>query len=359
MSTEASSTIRAGHGAVFGRRTEQYSGVAWTNIRAGHGTYQQKRLPDTCRLGHAWLKTKGLKHATSFLESRPMILLTCAGSRTQRHVLEALQPYKVPIRAYGRSLDAAFLGQRGVKDIRTGDLLDRDALAGAMEGVQTVIHMGPPLQDKETTIGQFVIDAARRAGVARFIYISVIHPQIDHLMNHRAKLIVEDYLIGSRLNFTILQPQHYFQNIAVREVIAGGKVTLPYSMERDLGFVDMVDLGEAAALVATQPGHDYATYQISSSEHLSGNAIADFLSKISGKPVAAERMSIQAFCDHYARHFAPDASSLDWTIDAITRLFSYYDHYGIRGNGNVVKWLLGRPAGSFEAYVKRELAKTR
>lgn len=287
-----------------------------------------------------------------------MILLTCAGSRTQRHVLEALQPHKALIRAYGRSLDAAFLKQRGVQDIQTGDLLDRDALGRATAGVHTVVHMGPGLQDKETTIGQFVIDAAKRAGVARFIYISVIHPQIDYLMNHRAKLAVEDYLVCSRLNFTILQPQHYFQNISVRDAIASGKVTLPYSMERDLGFVDMADLGEAAALVATQPGHDYATYQISSSEYLSGNAIAGILSRISGKPVLPERMSIQAFCDHYASHFAPDASSLDWTIDAITRLFSYYDRYGIRGNGNVLKWLLGRPAGSFEAYVKRELAKT-
>jgi len=287
-----------------------------------------------------------------------MILLTCAASRTQRHVLEALQPRKAVIRAYGRSLDVAFLKQRGVQDIQTGDLLDRKALGRAMVDVHTVIHVGPGLQDKETTIGQFVIDAAKRAGVARFIYISVIYPQIDYLMNHRAKLAVEDHLVGSRLNFTILQPQHYFQNISVRDAIARGKVTLPYSMERDLGFVDMADLGQAAALVATQPGHDYATYQISSSEHLSGNAIAGLLSKISGKPVLPERMSIQDFCDQYARRFAPDASSLDWTMDAITRLFSYYDRYGIRGNGNVLTWLLGRPAGSFEAYIMRELART-
>ena len=72
------------------------------------------------------------------------------------------------------------------------------------------LHMGPPVQDKETTIGQFLMDAARRAAVVRFNYVAMIHPQIVRRMNHRAKFAVEDHLSGSRLNFAMLQPQHYF-----------------------------------------------------------------------------------------------------------------------------------------------------
>lgn len=285
-----------------------------------------------------------------------MILLTSANSRTQRHVIDALAPSGQQLRAYGRSLNQAWLGERGVTDIVQGDLLDQEALAAAMRGVRTVVHLGPGLQQRETTMGEFVIDAAKRAGVERFVFISVIHPQIDYLMNHRAKLAVENHLINSRMNFTILQPQHYFQNIAVRDSIARGTLTLPYSMDRELGFVDMADLGAAAALVATQPGHDFATYEIASSDHLSGDAIASILSSISGQPIAGERMTIDAFIEHYGAHFAADAAGLDWTADAITRLFSYYDRYGIRGNANVLTWLLGRAPGTFLDYAKREVA---
>jgi len=285
-----------------------------------------------------------------------MILLTAANSRTQRHVIKALAPSGQPLRAFGRSLDAAWFGARGVTDLRNEDLLDRAALADAMRGVGTVIHVGPGLQQQETTIGTFVIDAARRAGVERFVYISVIHPQIDYLMNHRAKRMVEDHLIGSRLNFTILQPQHYFQNVPVHRAVDSGQVTLPYDMDRELGFVDMADLGAAAAKVVTEPGHEYATYEIASHEHLTGNAIAAILSDLSGRSVTAARMPLQAFIDGYAAHFAPDEFGVDWTADAITRLFSYYDRYGIRGNGNVLTWLLGRPPTPFESYVRRELA---
>lgn len=285
-----------------------------------------------------------------------MFLLTSANSRTQRQVLSALASSGRPIRAYGRSLDRAWLAGHGVEDVRSGDLLDRAALFEAMRGVDTVIHLGPGLQQKETTMGEFVIDAAKRAGVGRFIYISVIHPQIDYLMNHRAKRMVEDYLIGSRLNFTILRPQHYFQNVAVRDAVESGAFALPYSMERPLGFVDMADLGAAAALVATAPGHDFATYDIASNEHLSGNEIASLLSDISGRSVSPARMPLQDFIDGYAKYLAFDETGVDWTADAITRLFTYYDRYGIRGNGNVLTWLLGRPPTSFAEYVRRELA---
>ena len=51
------------------------------------------------------------------------------------------------------------------------------------------------------------------------MYISVIHPEIDDLVNHKAKLAVESHLINSRLDWTVLRPQHYMQNILVARVI--------------------------------------------------------------------------------------------------------------------------------------------
>lgn len=288
-----------------------------------------------------------------------MILLTAAGSRTQRSVLAQLRQADVKIRVFGRSLDAAWFAEQGVTDLIEGDILEhRQTLRAAMHGVETVVHLGPGLNGSEATMGRFVIDAARDAGVSRFIFISVIFSQIDYLMNHRAKREVEDYLISSRLPFTILQPQHYFQNIDVPAVIKSGVVALPYAMDRPLGFVDMIDLGEATAKVILEPGHDYATYPIASDEHLSGEDIAGILSRMTGRRIGSHRIPLDEIVAMLAPHFGRADGNIDASADIITRLFTYYDRYGIRGNGRVLEWLLGRPATTFEHYAARSLGPT-
>lgn len=41
------------------------------------------------------------------------------------------------------------------------------------------------------------------------MYSSVLNPQLRKLMNHDCKRHVEEYLIESGLNFTVLQPSHF------------------------------------------------------------------------------------------------------------------------------------------------------
>jgi len=140
----------------------------------------------------------------------------------------------------------------------------------------------------ETIMGTGMIDAAQTLGVRRFVYISVIHPEIDDLINHKAKLAVEAHLIKSRLDWTVLRPQHYMQNIAVAKVVQDGRLVMPYPITTRLGHVDMQDLAEAAARVASEDGHSSATYDISAEENLSVEEICKIISRISGKSVQAQ-----------------------------------------------------------------------
>ncbi len=103
-----------------------------------------------------------------------------------------------------------------------GDLLDPDDVRQALEGVRSVIHIGPPMHPREAEMGHGVVSAARRAGVEHFVQFSVTHPQLEPLLNHQAKLAVERHVLMSRLPFTILQPMHYMQNIDVAHVGAEG-----------------------------------------------------------------------------------------------------------------------------------------
>jgi len=285
------------------------------------------------------------------------IFLNCAGSRTQGAVMQALKARGADVRAYGRSLDPRAMAERGAAEVYEGGMLDIEALEEGMQQAATVIHVAPALQDKEVAMGQFAIDAARRAGVGHFIYISVIHPQIDYLMNHRAKLAVEDYLIGSGLPFTILRPMHYFQNVDIAAAVETGRMQFTYSVERPLGFVDMADVGEVAARVATEEGHHYATYDLCGVEHLTGIEMSMALGRLAGREILPVRIPLDRLVEMLAPMLASDGVSVDWTASAIERLFLYYDRFGLNGNANVLRWLLGREPGRFLDYARREIAR--
>ncbi|WP_255326518.1 SDR family oxidoreductase [Sphingobium sp. EM0848] len=272
--------------------------------------------------------------------------------------MDALQARGAAFRAYGRSLDPVAMAARGASEVIEGSMLDIEALAEGMEEAATVIHVAPALQDKEVAMGQFAVDAARRAGIGHFIYISVIHPQIEYLMNHRAKLAVEDYLIGSGLPFTILRPMHYFQNIDVAAAIETGRMQLTYSVEQSLGFVDMADVGEVVARVATEEGHDYATYDLCGPQHLTGMEMSMMLTRLAGREVLPVRIPLDRLVQMLAPVLASDAVSIDWTASAIERLFLYYDRFGLNGNANVLRWLLGREPGTFLDFARLQIARS-
>jgi uncharacterized protein YbjT (DUF2867 family) len=283
------------------------------------------------------------------------ILVSAANGKTGRNVISALlaRGDAPSIRALlRRPASTAIAGVTAVY----ADLSEPKTLGPALHEVDTVIHYGPSLHPHETTMGMNMIDAAKSAGVRRFIFISVIHPEIENLLNHKAKLAIEAYLINSRMDWTVLRPQHYMQNINVERVVAQGKLAMPYPVETVLGHVDMRDLAEAAAKVATEPGHAYATYDVDAAEHLSVTDIAATVSRLSGKPVQAIALDPYDFVNNVGPHWGEPLS--DYAIEAFHRLFGYYARFGIYGNANVLTWLLGRRPRSFEDYVRNALEGT-
>lgn len=274
------------------------------------------------------------------------VLVTAARGKTGRRVIAALQRHApdMTIRALSRR---TFDGE-GIEAI-SGDLDDPVARNQAVDGVDVVIHYAPPMHPREVAMGTGMIDAAVAAGVPRFIYISVLHPQIDDLLNHQSKLRVEAHLINSGMRWTILRPQHYFQNIDVLGSISQGQMLAPYPPETKLGHVDMNDLAEAVAKVVLEPNHDYATYDIASAEHLTVAELCATIADSCGTPVAPREISPAQVVAQIAASHPLTA----YSEEAFHRLFGYYARRGIYGNPNVLTWLLGRAPGTFREYVKR------
>lgn len=276
-----------------------------------------------------------------------MILVTAAAGRTGSHIISELAARDQSVRAFVRR-ERPELISVGASELFVGDMLRQDDWHRACEGVSTVIHTGPISAD-ETVMGRWAVDAAKAAGVKHFVYNSVCHPQTEWLLNHQNKLRVEDHLINSGLPFTILQPMHYFQNIDVRFAVAQGIYSSPYSPAVGLSFVDLADLAAVAAQVAGDPGHHYATYEICGPDHLTSTDVASLLAAITGKPIRNEQIPVDEFVQRIP-------GNEGYVGDFLIRLMTYYGRYGIRGNPNVVTWLLGRPPNTLSHYVARQLS---
>jgi uncharacterized protein YbjT (DUF2867 family) len=277
-----------------------------------------------------------------------MIAITAATGTTGRHVLRALSAAGHDVRALvhsGARLEEA--RSYGAREAVVADLTRPDELAGALEGCNALVHIGPPMHPRETTVGQNAIDAAKQAGVGHVLLMSVTQPQIEPLLNHQAKLAVERHLLASRLPFTILQPMHYMQNVDVADCVKTGVFRQPYSLDRPLSFVDLADVGEVAATVLADPArHLWATYELCGTDTLTGHGIARVLTEASGTEVRAEQIDV--------RDMLPEGAP-DYTVDGFIRLTTHYDRYGLLGNPNVLRWLLDREPTTLAQYAHREL----
>lgn len=283
-----------------------------------------------------------------------MILVTSASGRTGRSVVKALVRAGQHVRAIDIDPAVETLASPGAIGTVVGDLLDADALQRAMVDISCVIHIGPAWHPREAEIGHAVVSAARTSGVAHFVQFSVIHPQLEPLLNHQAKLTVERLVLTSRMPFTILQPMTYMQNADVRESLANGVLRRPYSIDTPLAHVDLEDVSEVATLVVREgPRHHFATYELCGTDCLSARGLAEIIAAESGRQVTAEKVALASMPLAQGLSRENRSETEDYRLDGLTRLVDHYERYGLTGNPNVLTWLLGRRPTTFREYVRR------
>lgn len=143
-----------------------------------------------------------------------MILVTGAAGKTGRTIIQALAKSGETVRALVHRFDqVSSLRALGVDDVLVGDLRDQASMDRAAQGVRAIYHMAPNISPDEVSIGKTIIAAAQSADVERFVFHSVLHPQIEAMPHHWLKARVEELLFASGLPFTILQPTAYMQNV--------------------------------------------------------------------------------------------------------------------------------------------------
>ena len=280
-----------------------------------------------------------------------MILVTGASGKTGRAIIRALVAKGQQVRAMVRRVEQARPTESlGAREVVIGELRDEATLRQAAQGVRAIYHICPNVHPDEIAIGKAATTAAQAAGVKQFVFHSVLHPHVESMPHHWNKLRVEEALFKSGLAYTILQPAAYMQNVlAGWDAIARqGVYRVPYSLQAPMSLVDLEDVAEAVATILTQPGHAGAIYELAGPQVLTPTDVAEALSRGLRRPVRAERIAIEAWADN-----AEKSGMGAYPIETLTRMFQYYDRFGLWGNPRLLSDLLGRPPTRFDAFVER------
>ncbi len=283
-----------------------------------------------------------------------MILVTSAYGNNGRRLIPLLAAEGIEVRALNLSDKTEELQELGAKEVIVGNALDPVTLDKAMDGVEKVFHVGPSFHPQEDKMGIAVINAASNAEVEHFVYDSVLHPQITALLQHRKKLLVEEHLINSDLNYTILQPMHYMQNINISDVYREGLFIQASALETPLSFVDIDDKIEIAVKVLTEDEHYGATYELCAADYLNAIEITEIMTKVLRKKINPKLVSKDLIIKNFQKAH-PDYG--DYPAKGFNALFDYYSEYGFFGNHNVLRWLLDRNPTTLEEYIKKEFNK--
>jgi uncharacterized protein YbjT (DUF2867 family) len=236
----------------------------------------------------------------------------------------------------------------------------KDTLERAVDGSESVYHICPNVNPDEFQLGNSIVASAVSANVGHFVFHSVLHPQVESMPHHWMKMRVEEVLLGSGLNFSILQPAPYMQNLQgqLSDILERGIYPVPYSANAPISLVDLEDVAEAAANVLTNPTNVGATYELAGPEILTPNQMAEILSRHLNRVVHATRISLEMW-----RQQAQTAGLGGYQLEILEKMFAYYDRNGLWGNPLILKTLLGRQPTSFSEYVKRtiqsELSRTK
>ena len=279
------------------------------------------------------------------------ILLTAANGRTGRAVLTALAATGADVKVFIRDeRQWPALQQLGAASHTVGDMEDASSIDAAMASCESIIHIGPPMHPREVEITSRFIEAALAHGLSRFVYYSVMHPLRRVVRHHRLKLDAEETLIESGLPYTIVQPIRYMQHLELiwKKVLETGIHAMPFNIDVKFNVADLRDLAEATAIVATQPGHLYATCELAGPEALSQRDMAAIISRVLGREIRAEALSLEQMEKN-----ARAAGASDDRVTQMLTMNKHYDDYGFHGNPNVLRWILGREPNTYEDYVRR------
>ena len=228
-------------------------------------------------------------------QHKPKILVVGAtgflGSKIQRQ-LE--QDATIDLRAMSRR--GAPAGSTASVEWVQGDLMDPASLDAALKGVDVVVSSANGYM-KETIDADFqgnknLIEAAARASVKRFVFLSIVAcdaaPEVPHF---HAKKVAEDLIKSSGLPYVFVRAPAFLDQSAdyVADGVKAGRFYAVGDKTTKWSYVLTDDLAAAISKASTYPGEDITNQTIDIGWRdgaKNQSEIAELITQITGKPLS-------------------------------------------------------------------------
>ena len=175
---------------------------------------------------------------------------------------------------------------------READYARPETLGGALAGIDTLLLISSSEIGQRAVQHRNVIEAAKKAGVKRIVYTSLLHADTSPLSLAQEHRETEDTLREAGIPFTILRNGWYTENYtaSVQGALAGGAF-IGSAGEGRISSAARADYAEAAATVLTSAGHEGKTYELAGDEAYTLTDLAAEISRQSGKAIPYKNLS--------------------------------------------------------------------
>jgi uncharacterized protein YbjT (DUF2867 family) len=227
------------------------------------------------------------------------------GHEISRRLAAAGGAVRALVRPTSDQAKRAELERLGIELVE-GDLKDPASLARTCAGVQSVISTasstfsrqpGDSIESVDRHGQLALVDAARKAGVEHFVFISVReNPRIqDPLV--AATRAVEEALKTSVLAYTILRASYFMEiwlSPALGFDVANGKVRLYGDGSRPISWISYRDVARAAAAAVAEPAARNMVVELGGPQALSAGEVVRMFEAAGAGEIATESVAESA-----------------------------------------------------------------
>jgi NAD(P)H dehydrogenase (quinone) len=236
--------------------------------------------------------------------------------------------------------------------VRDADYSMPETLDRALNGIDTLLMISSSeLGQRRVQQHHNVIEAAKRTGVKRIVYTSLLHADTSPLNLGEGHRATEAELRVSGIPFTILRNGWYTENYtaSVPGALAGGAF-LGSAGNGKISSALRAEYAEAAVAVLTSAGHDGKTYELAGDEAYSLSDLAAEISRQAGRTIPYKNLPE---ADYTA------ALTVIGLPEPLAQAYASYDVGALFEDGRQLSALIGRPTTPFATAVADALMQAK
>jgi uncharacterized protein YbjT (DUF2867 family) len=276
------------------------------------------------------------------------ILVSGASGTNGQALLNKLTEANIQVRAMVRKKRYANHILHENVEIVEADLSDTKHLQAAFEGIDQA-YIATAINQNSVCLFDNFFNAAKQADVRHIVKLSGYGAAADS----RSAILQQHYesdeiLINSGLNYTIIQPNSFFQNILLqaRSIRTRNRFRLPLGSVKQ-SFIDVSDIAEATLNILTDKQHLNKVYQLTGAEALSCYDIAEQLStvldrNINYQPILPERAEQEMIA----------AGMPEWNARALAEIQQDFADGGYDEITDDIKSILARDPRKFIEFIQ-------